>query len=268
MDSDKNLVTCPSPGCGEVFSLDDRAQRGAGAGAGGDGPAAGVGAGSGGGVGGSIKELDADGRPLTAEAYAHFQANRLRCRTCNHNFCVKCKKMPYHKGKRRRFSTLTIPAYSRGFFVLKCRVDVWCLPSHARSLFFFLFSFLPVFDSGAGSASPLVCRVSLALFILWLYGSRLCVRARAHVLHPGFTCEGWKAYQASRRCRFCQAQISADRSNAAAFLNDAAAAASPALRDVCNAEARPRGGAENRNACVGAGKRRVTCRCCALCACA
>lgn len=42
---------------------------------------------------------DKDGRPMSAEAIAHRDAHRLRCRACDHDFCTACKADPYHLGK-------------------------------------------------------------------------------------------------------------------------------------------------------------------------
>ena len=43
-------------------------------------------------------ERDAKGRVLTEVAFIHFSKFRVRCRTCNHNFCADCRVAPYHKG--------------------------------------------------------------------------------------------------------------------------------------------------------------------------
>jgi len=42
---------------------------------------------------------DGKGWPLSAEAAEHMSKNRVRCNSCQQNFCVTCKMTPYHLGK-------------------------------------------------------------------------------------------------------------------------------------------------------------------------
>lgn len=47
---------------------------------------------------GKITEEDEEGKILSESAYRHFMKNRIRCRSCQLNFCAICKSIPYHKG--------------------------------------------------------------------------------------------------------------------------------------------------------------------------
>jgi len=51
-----------------------------------------------------------------------------------------------------------------------------------------------------------------------------CAKCRATPYHKGFTCAGWKEYQASRHCRFCSAKLAPEE----------AAKLSNGVRDVCS----------------------------------
>jgi len=42
---------------------------------------------------------DEDGNPISKKAAKHFAKNRVRCPSCEKNFCRKCKAEPYHMGK-------------------------------------------------------------------------------------------------------------------------------------------------------------------------
>lgn len=50
-------------------------------------------------AGSSRVEKDEQGKAMSAEAIAHRDEHRLRCRECESNFCTSCCAMPYHLGK-------------------------------------------------------------------------------------------------------------------------------------------------------------------------
>ena len=59
---------------------------------------------------------DNQGKILSREAAEEFANNRCRCVSCNNNFCIKCKSIPYHTGK-------TCKEYRHFKKAEKCRYD-------------------------------------------------------------------------------------------------------------------------------------------------
>ena len=44
-------------------------------------------------------QKDDKGNPVSLEAAKHMASFRIRCSSCNENFCTKCNTKPYHVGK-------------------------------------------------------------------------------------------------------------------------------------------------------------------------
>ena len=67
-----DIVTCPDPECAAVFqAVPDRPNYNA---------------------------RDEEGKKVTRETAEHMAKYRLRCPGCTKNFCIGCKKQPYHIG--------------------------------------------------------------------------------------------------------------------------------------------------------------------------
>eukprot|EP00753_Platysulcus_tardus_P014804 PLAT4540.1.p1 GENE.PLAT4540.1~~PLAT4540.1.p1 ORF type:complete len:829 (+),score=264.74 PLAT4540.1:25-2487(+) len=77
LHTDEFIVECPHEGCAAVCSVDVMNEA--------DVPA-------------DVGETDDDGKPLSADAWLHFNLHRIRCRECNKDFCASCRYAPYHKG--------------------------------------------------------------------------------------------------------------------------------------------------------------------------
>eukprot|EP00455_Lapot_gusevi_P042557 TRINITY_DN5058_c0_g1_i2.p1 TRINITY_DN5058_c0_g1~~TRINITY_DN5058_c0_g1_i2.p1 ORF type:complete len:486 (-),score=121.92 TRINITY_DN5058_c0_g1_i2:153-1610(-) len=56
-----------------------------------------------------ITEVDSNNRPLSVEAWLHYNEFRVRCRGCSTNFCSGCRANPYHMG----FTCQSFTEYNR-----------------------------------------------------------------------------------------------------------------------------------------------------------
>ena len=43
---------------------------------------------------------DEKGQKLSKESAQHYAENRCKCPNCKTEFCIQCKKLPYHMGKQ------------------------------------------------------------------------------------------------------------------------------------------------------------------------
>lgn len=79
VERDDDTFVCPGDKCNVTISIDPATSRNAR-------------------LQGTITETTDSGRTLTPEEYKHFLKYRIRCHSCQTNFCAQCKTIPYHKG--------------------------------------------------------------------------------------------------------------------------------------------------------------------------